>query len=521
MTHIDMTRLHNLISTLFVLAAVGCATHSEADRMEVALPTPLEKKDHQALTTHEELVAFINELGNRSDQISVHALGESVEGRTIPYLKISNGTFGENRDEKLMLLIFAQQHGNEPSGMEAALAMARDFAEGRHGRILDACDILLVPQVNPDGGERHQRRNADNVDLNRSHLILDGKEVRHLRDLFHRWEPEVTVDVHEYQPWTNAWLRHGFIRLFDEQYGLPTNLNVHPLLRDLAGKQFLPFVARFLEERDFTFHNYTVGNPSSIRYSTSNINDGRHGFAILNSFGLILEGKNGRTPTDNIEHRTAAQVAALEALLHFCADHGGDIRNRVQTARDELQQGRLEKFILTMTRESDGNPLRIPARAVESAPAGHDDDYVKAGIIHVEIENYFPLVVAERETALPEAYVVPAGEQALIDLLRLHQVEMVALEEGAEFFAETFIIEDFVEGEYEAVLSIPVGRVERAAFTASKGDLLVPTAQLRGLLVATALEPQSMHGLMQHEQFQHLKAPGAFPIRRVSADTGG
>jgi hypothetical protein len=29
--------------------------------------------------------------------------------------------------------------------------------------------------------------------------------------------------VHEYQPWSGAWLEHGYLRLFDEQYGIPTN----------------------------------------------------------------------------------------------------------------------------------------------------------------------------------------------------------------------------------------------------------------------------------------------------------
>jgi hypothetical protein len=53
-------------------------------------------------------------------------------------------------------------------------------------------------------------------------------------------------------------------------------------------------------------------------------------------------------------------------------------------------------------------------------------------------------------------------------------------------------------------------------YTAEPGDVLVPTAQLRGLLVATALEPESMHGLIGYDAFAHLRAVGRYPILRTA-----
>ncbi len=477
--------------------------------------TPLEAKAFGELTGHTELVDFVTRLSERSSRMSLHSLGESVEGRDIPYLKVSAGEFGADREAKLLVLIFAQQHGNEPSGKEAALVLARDFASVRHDDLLAFMDVLLVPQVNPDGGEVHRRRNADNVDLNRSHLILDGREVTYLRELYHRWEPEVTVDVHEYQPWSNAWVRHGYIRLFDEQYGLPTNLNVPAPVRELAEEAFLPYARDYLAERGYTFHNYTVGNPGSIRYSTSNINDGRQGFAILNSFGLILEGRNGRTPTENIERRTAAQVAALEALLHFAADYREELNKRVRTAVEDLRSGRVGKFVLTMARESDGNPLRMEAMSVTSAPEDHEFDHVETGIVDVEIDNYYPLVVGTRTIPLPKAYLVPAEEAEIIDLLRRHRVEFEKMEAGEAFSAEVFTIDGFVEEEFESTTRIPLVSSRRMTYETSAGDVVVPTIQRRGLLVATALEPQSMHGLIQYDAFEHLKTVGTFPVMRI------
>jgi hypothetical protein len=45
--------------------------------------------------------------------------------------------------------------------------------------------------------------------------------------------------------------------------------------------------------------------------------------------------------------------------------------------------------------------------------------------------------------------------------------------------------------------------------------MLVPTDQLQRFLIATALEPQSMHGLLQYNEFRHLQQKGRYPIVRV------
>jgi hypothetical protein len=46
---------------------------------------------------------------------------------------------------------------------------------------------------------------------------------------------------------------------------------------------------------------------------------------------------------------------------------------------------------------------------------------------------------------------------------------------------------------------------------------LIPTAQLGGLMVATALEPASMHGLLVYPGFAGLAAIGPYPVSRVPA----
>lgn len=479
---------------------------------ETTLKTPLEKNDFGKLTSHSDLVAFLQSLDRRSELITMDTLGYSVDGRMIPYLKISAGTFGEDRLGRLMVMLFAQQHGDEPSGTEALLALARDIATNKHGELLQHLDILIVPQVNPDGAERHQRRNAEDIDLNRSHLILNAPEVIALRELFHRWEPYVTVDIHEYQPWTRSWLERGFIRLFDEQYGLVTNLNTDETIRLFLDQEFLPYAEREITAAGYTFHNYLVGSPDRIRYSTTSINDGRQGFGILNTMSLILEGKNERTPTENIKRRTEAQQHAIETLLRFCAERKVDILSIVRSARRSLVTGEQSQFVLTMGREKDSSVLRIPVLAVERV----NDEYVVGDTIIAEIENYYPLVVKKHTTTIPDAYLVPSTEDKLISLLEKHRVLMKALDEGDIFQGEYYVLTQFTTMELEETQIIfPELRRETAVYFAREGDMLVPTDQLRRLLIATALEPQSMHGILQYDEFAHLRQIGRYPIMRV------
>jgi len=478
--------------------------------------TPLERAGHARLTPHAELVAFVDSVAAASHRITVRTLGHSLEGRRIPYLQISDGSFGANRENRPMVLIFAQQHGNEPSGKEAALALLRDIATGRHDDLLQSIDLLLVPQVNPDGGERHARQNAAGIDLNRSHLLLDGHEVQLLRDLFHTWEPEVTLDVHEYQPWSGAWLEHGYLRLFDEQFGIPTNLNVTDPVRRLASVRFLPYITDFLEARGFTHHEYIIGSPELIRYSTSDINDGRQGFAILGSLGLILEGKRSREEAGRLERRTEGQRAAMEGLLTFVAQNSEEVLAAVHDSRAALRERRIHMFAAAMSRGRGPGPLEIPVERVAEGPAGWERT---GDTITAVIEAYYPRVIPERTVTIPEAYLIPASAKAVTDLLHMHRVEVLPLAAGRELEVERYIIGESEPVDLvETAAMLPRPERQRERYRTREGDMYVPVGQLRGMLVMTALEPESMHGLHRYPAFTDLLGrEGMYPIIRIPA----
>lgn len=510
--HSGFSRTTQACSALAITAVLGACVQDRAPRAaDLPQATPLAERGYERTTTHDEMVAFLEATAGASPRVRLHSMGTSVEGRALPYLTVSLGEFGAERNDRTMILIYAQQHGNEPGGKEGVLELGLELARGDHDEILRAVDVILVPQVNPDGAERHERRNADGVDLNRAHLVLDGAEVEALRTLFHRWEPEVAVDVHEYSPWSETWLERGWLRLWDLQIGLPTNLNTDPGIRRLAEEAFLPRAEAALEGQGFTVHNYIVGTPRGVRWSTADINDGRQGLAILHTLSFIYEGRRTLDPHGHLQRRATASRAGLEYLLRFSAEEGERIRRTVREARARARAGEPARFHLATSRAPGDEPLRIPVEQVTR----QDQDWMVVDTVMVTIDPFRPRIVSERSTTLPCAYLVPGTRKDILSLLSRHQVKMHAVPVETELPAERMVIEGFESLELESLTPIPVVSRRPEAYSTGEGDALVPTAQLRGLMVATALEPESMHGLIRYPRFQELAREGLFPVLRV------
>jgi protein MpaA len=87
--------------------------------------------------------------------LSLEELALSTEGRPI-----WGATFGAG---PAPLLVIGGVHGDEPSSVEACVALARRLAAGASSE-----PLLLVPALNPDGLARGAKNSARDVDLNRN-----------------------------------------------------------------------------------------------------------------------------------------------------------------------------------------------------------------------------------------------------------------------------------------------------------------------------------------------------------------
>ncbi len=478
------------------------------------LQTALEKSGWQQLSSHEQMMAYLEPLADSSPRVTLKPIGTSVSGRPIPALFFSeDSVFASQRDKKPLVMMFCQQHGNEPSGKEAAMIVARRLLSEDAG-LLKKLDLILVPQVNPDGSEAGQRRNANDMDLNRNHVILSEPESSALHQLFLDWMPEVTLDVHEYNAVLTRWIEEGYIKDADEMLGGVTNLNIDPGIIRFTRDVFIPETGKGIEEDGFRFHRYIVGEPFEekvVRYSTTAINDGRQSMGIHNTLSFIIEGKRYGNLTNEIEKRTKGQVSAMINFLETVDRHAGDILSIVQRARREMAGQHESNTQMEYFPDKDNPTLMFPVFDLNSWT-------------HTERELAFfkPLVLVKKSIVKPAAYAIPATETRLIELLKRHRFAMLVLNNDQQVMTETYLVRHVTDGidEEKPTFLIDLEKTVQNE-TLQAGTVIVPVEGTASNLVPLILEPESTWGIVSTRAmgkylFDGYLAEGKpYPVKRL------
>lgn len=199
-------------------------------------------------TRHDAIVGYLRELARVSDRAVLDTIGETYEHRQLVVLKVTSPENHENlesirqehlklgdpsvdngnlNEQKSIVLLGYNVHGNEPSSSEAALLTAYYYVAGQHREVTNALDeavLLIDPAFNPDGRDRHStwansykgdpmvsdpadaehnemwprgRTNHYWYDLNRDWLPLAHVESQARIDFYHQWYPNVVTDFHE------------------------------------------------------------------------------------------------------------------------------------------------------------------------------------------------------------------------------------------------------------------------------------------------------------------------------------
>jgi hypothetical protein len=475
------------------------------------LLTPLQKKNFTNPTTYKELTSFVSELDSASRIVTSEIIGESTNARNLYALKFSKTEVGADKS-KIKVLIIAQQHGNEQSGKEGALLLANELIKEENKYLFDRLDLVIVPQVNPDGSEENKRVNGNEMDLNRNHLILSEPETQAIHRLFNKYLFEVTMDVHEYFPYTEKWKKFGYLENTDEFLGVTNNVNISQKIRDLSNNSFLPFWKKYLTERKFTNFVYSPGGPPEIDYirnSTFDINDGRQSFGIQNTISFIQEGLNGKDNfADNIRHRAEGQSAGIRALLEFAYQNNETIKNTVAEERLKLEKETPGTMVSIQSEHvKTGEKLHLPMHSFST-----NSDSV------IIVNDYRPMVKSIWDVKKPSGYLIPSQMSDLVKWISNHDLKAFPYTKEASDRIEQYEITriDSIDFERDIIVNPLTLIKEKEASFDPKGYIYIPTAQLNGNMIVIALEPKSMLGLVTYKQFSFLLKPGEdFPILRV------
>lgn len=354
-----------LSSTLFSQTNIDLSYYLPQDvSYNSNIPTPKSSIGHEVgewHITHDKLVQYMRELAKASDRVSIEDRGKTFEGRPLILLTITSPTNHTNLKTIKTQHIEATEtndanlgnrpivvyqgfsiHGNEPSGSNAALALAYYLtaAEGSDiENLLDNTIILFDPSLNPDGLQRFaywantnrgMNLNADPndrefsevwpggrtnhywFDMNRDWLPVQLPESRARIQTFHDWLPNILTDHHEM----------GTNSSFFFQPGIPSR--THPLT---------PKMNQELTKGIAKYHAKALDKIGSLYYSEESFDDFYYGkgstfpdinggigilFEQASSRGHVQESDNGLlTFPFTIKNQFTAGLSTLEAAYEM------------------------------------------------------------------------------------------------------------------------------------------------------------------------------------------------------------
>jgi hypothetical protein len=478
------------------------------------LQSPLEKCNFEKPTSYTELSEYVHQLDQQSPILELESIGQSMQRRNIYAMKYSTTGFGKDKS-KLKVMLFAQQHGNEQSGKEGALLLAEWLLQPENHYLFDKLDIAIVPQVNPDGSEANRRRNGNDADLNRNHLIMTEPEVISLHRFFDQYLFEVTMDTHEYAPYfSETWKKYGYRCNSDELIGCNTNPNISQEIRDLSNNSFIPFWRNYLKKEKFTSSIYAPGGPPEIdyiRHSTFDINDGRQSFGIQNCFSLIQEGLNGYdTFKDSLRRRAVGQMTGMRAVLEFSYQKHKQLKELVAKERHAAETVAPETVAIQLEHVKTGKQHELP---VYSYATGHDSIIL--------VKDYRPLVKSIYDVKKPEGYLIPKSCTELVEWSKRQTLKTSVFKPSKKFKLIQYEIITIDSIDFEGDMTVNPNMKTLEIKDINPVDyVFVPTSQLKSNLVVIALEPKSELGLVTYHLYSHLlKANSKFPVLRVEKNT--
>jgi len=462
----------------------------------VDIATPAFAPGKADFTSQAELEAFIDGLSRRSRDLRVGVAGHSQEHRAIALLVFARPAAGAGGDAqkngKPTVLIIGQQHGNEPAGSEAALALAAELAAG--APILDRVNVLIVPRANPDGAFHFVRGLANGADVNRDHLLEGTPEGRALGHVFVDYQPDVVLDCHEFGVKTRWFEKFGGLQRADALVQYATVSNLAPALTDVAERMFRgPLIAALsgagLTQSWYYASSYDMTD-KVVSMGGVVPDTGRNIAGLRNAVSFLIETRGVGIGRAHYKRRVYTHLIAMRSMLESAAADGPALLAVVRKLRlDVAQSAGNGELVVSGT----ATPARRMLELVDPQ-TGADKE------VEVDWRSALDIQVRLKRTR-PYGYLLPASEaEAALRLTRLG-VTVLRVQRDAGVDGERYRITRIQESTKEdvrrndedgAASVVQISTVvESARMVAKAGDFYVPLDQPLANVIAAALEPET------------------------------
>lgn len=337
------------------------------------ITTPFEKSNGASWTTVEESQKFWRQLDASTDRVRVTRIGTTTQGRPLQLIQVGDPAPKSAAEAKRgsVLMYTCSVHGDENSGREACMQLARDMAtttDPAWRRLLRSTTVLFV-NANPDGWAANTRVNAQGLDVNRDYMALASPEATAIVKVIRDWKPDVLNDLHEYGP--NPYYRTDLLQLW------PRNRNVDAEIHDLSKTMSEEYSAAQVESMGKTSGEYGIYVKDGEQFRMV-AGDGQ-GRILRNYAGLQnIVGMLSETSDQALNDAEAADASLLNrrrVAVNYASAVGSAqmvIENRATLARETAAAA--ERVAAKGAKQAGvvyfaGEDNRLPTAATEVEPA--------------------------------------------------------------------------------------------------------------------------------------------------------
>ena len=500
-----------------------------------------EKSNFEKTSTYADVMSFLNAIKQLSPYISLHTIGKSTSGMDIPMAVLANPMIA-NEDQakasgKPVIYIQANIHAGEVEGKEVAMMLMRDILLGDKKYLLQNQIIIFVPIYNVDGNDKMAkglrvsqenspletgtRENGQGLDLNRDGVKMEAPETKGMiANVLNLWDPQLTVDLHT----TNGtW--HGYSLTWAPGYLSSGESGPYNYLNEVM----LPLITKNAKEKydlqlgPFGDFSLREGWPLKNFYTYNH-----HPRYIINQIGLrnrmsILSESFAH---ERFYQRIHSTYHFVYEILNHCNNHASEIlkiNKEAELAAIEKvrnQAGMLKKGVRFKMVPTD-KPLNH-FRTYDYEKYLKEDgsiSWLKSGkITYYDNITYYAAFKDTVSALLPRGYIIPAGLDTIVEMLRRHGVKVTRLEKNQRFSGESFFIEKWNKSprKFEGHNMVSVeGKFNAKEMIAQKGDYMVDLAQPLANLIFYMLEPQSDDGLLSWNFFDQILKSANVPFSPV------
>lgn len=464
---------------------------------------------------YQEALDFCNRLDEASEDAKVIRWGTSPQGRPLIALVISKErAFTDDQIEesdKPLVMVNNGIHSGEIEGKDASLILAREILiEGKHKKILDGINLVIIPVFSADAHERfgpHNRVNqngpkemgwratAQNLNLNRDFTKLQAGETQSLVPFLKHWMPDLFFDNH-----TTDGSDHQYVVML----GIPMAPTLTPPLakwsRDLythleatlPKDGFLTSPYFDMADRKDPMKGISVGD-FSPRFTSGY-------FPARNRPSILVETHVLKPYKQRVEATYWTMVRAIDKVIE-----DAPALKAMNRAADDAERNAKEgdKVVLTAETLPDTRPYTFkgyPYTGYQSDITGGEIsrwDTSKPQDFQTTIRDGFGPGLT---LSLPAAYALPPEWAEVYDLIWLHGPKPRVLTEPFEVEAEVYRFSEVrfgtasFEGRLQPQFKATLVKEKRVL---PAGTYIYPVNQVGSKLLAHLLEPEAPDSLMR------------------------